>query len=111
MGTKGERNIEIKTLPFESLLRTVVGVFLSTGGMETIGRKGGAPLGCRLWKTLLLLLLWKGTKWKCEQKLVASFTYCYFIVLDWKTEFPARYYLSRYFICGVILEMRHYRQN
>lgn len=27
MGTKGERNIEIKTLPFESLLRTVVGVF------------------------------------------------------------------------------------
>ncbi|XP_069562664.1 transmembrane protein 132D [Brachyistius frenatus] len=27
--------------------------------METVGERGGAPVGCRLWKTVLLLFLWK----------------------------------------------------
>nr|XP_046241339.1 transmembrane protein 132D [Scatophagus argus] len=32
--------------------------FLPTGGMETVWRRG-APVGCRLWKTMFLLFLWK----------------------------------------------------
>lgn len=48
MGTKGERNIEIKTLPFESLLRTVVGFLIDwrDGDDREKGRRavGVSPL-------------------------------------------------------------------
>lgn len=48
MGTKGERNIEIKILPFESLLRTVAGFFIDwrDGDDREKGRRavGVSPL-------------------------------------------------------------------
>lgn len=36
--------------------------------METVWRKGGAPVGCCLWKTALLLLLWRGKGCKCGRQ-------------------------------------------
>ncbi|KAM4746365.1 LOW QUALITY PROTEIN: transmembrane protein 132D [Anableps anableps] len=33
--------------------------FIRQEGMETVGRRTGAPVGCCLWKTVLILVLWK----------------------------------------------------
>ncbi|TNN74923.1 hypothetical protein EYF80_014841 [Liparis tanakae] len=30
--------------------------------MQPVGRRGGALVGCRLWKTVLLIFLWKGRR-------------------------------------------------
>lgn len=43
--------------------------FLPTGGMETVRGTGGALVGCRFWKTVLLLFLIKGKRSRSGKRL------------------------------------------
>lgn len=54
--------------------------------METVGRRECAPMGCRLWKTVLLLFLWKG---KRKSKTCCRVT----VSLFWAENRVARWFL------------------
>lgn len=80
----------IHETPRLSILRTFPLAFTRQEDMETVGRGTGARVGCCLWKTLLILVLWKGKT--CYWKYVQTLCFCNYFVLV--TNFGFNYVLS-----------------